>query len=93
MSRDDRCWICGRPRGLAQRRESWGLNCSPVFVPDAETAVRLHREELEYWLARDPEMVWSMLAPLRGKNLACFCPHDRPCHADTLLELANIGHE
>ena len=33
MRRDDRCWICGRPRGLAQRRESWGLNCSTVFVP------------------------------------------------------------
>lgn len=26
---------------------------------------------------------------LRGKNLACFCPLDRPCHADTLLALAN----
>jgi hypothetical protein len=26
---------------------------------------------------------------LRGKNLACFCPVDQPCHADVLLELAN----
>jgi len=26
---------------------------------------------------------------LRGKNLACFCPIDQPCHADVLLELAN----
>jgi hypothetical protein len=26
---------------------------------------------------------------LRGKNLACFCPLDQPCHADILLELAN----
>lgn len=26
---------------------------------------------------------------LRGKNLACFCPLDKPCHADVLLELAN----
>lgn len=26
---------------------------------------------------------------LRGKNLACFCPLDRPCHADVLIELAN----
>lgn len=26
---------------------------------------------------------------LRGKNLACFCPLDQPCHADVLLELAN----
>lgn len=26
---------------------------------------------------------------LRGKDLACFCPLDQPCHADVLLELAN----
>lgn len=26
---------------------------------------------------------------LKGKNLACFCPLDQPCHADILLELAN----
>lgn len=26
---------------------------------------------------------------LRGKNLACWCPLDEPCHADVLLELAN----
>lgn len=25
--------------------------------------------------------------PLRGKDLACFCALDQPCHADTLLEL------
>lgn len=29
------------------------------------------------------------VTPLRGKNLACFCPLDQPCHADVLLELAN----
>jgi len=28
-------------------------------------------------------------AELRGKNLACWCPLDRPCHADVLLEIAN----
>jgi len=26
---------------------------------------------------------------LAGKNLACWCPLDQPCHADVLLELAN----
>jgi hypothetical protein len=26
---------------------------------------------------------------LRGKNLACWCPLDGPCHADVLLKLAN----
>lgn len=29
------------------------------------------------------------LHELRGKNLACYCPLDQPCHADVLLELAN----
>ena len=26
---------------------------------------------------------------LRGKNLSCWCPLDKPCHADILLEIAN----
>lgn len=25
----------------------------------------------------------------RGKNLACWCRLDQPCHADVLLEIAN----
>lgn len=28
-------------------------------------------------------------AELAGKNLACWCPLDQPCHADVLLEIAN----
>ena len=28
---------------------------------------------------------------LRGKNLACWCPLDKPCHADALLEIANAS--
>jgi hypothetical protein len=29
------------------------------------------------------------LSELRGKNLACWCRLDQPCHADVLLSLAN----
>lgn len=32
------------------------------------------------------------LPSLRGKNLACWCALDKPCHADVLLELANAAH-
>lgn len=35
------------------------------------------------------EKVKRRLPELRGKNLACFCPLDQPCHADVLLRLAN----
>jgi hypothetical protein len=31
----------------------------------------------------------EIVAGLRGKNLACWCPLDQPCHADVLLEMAN----
>lgn len=31
----------------------------------------------------------ARVGELRGKNLACWCPLDEPCHADVLLELAN----
>jgi hypothetical protein len=30
--------------------------------------------------------VKANLHRLRGKNLACWCPLDQPCHADVLLE-------
>jgi len=30
-------------------------------------------------------------AQLKGRNLACWCPLDAPCHADVLLEIANEG--
>lgn len=26
---------------------------------------------------------------LKGRNVSCFCPIDKPCHADVLLALAN----
>lgn len=29
------------------------------------------------------------LHELCGKDLACWCPLDQPCHADVLLEIAN----
>jgi hypothetical protein len=29
------------------------------------------------------------LPELRGKNLACWCKPDQPCHADVLRKLAN----
>ena len=49
----------------------------------AEDCVRFYRDTIGEWLTE------ANLAFLRGKNLACWCPLDQPCHADVLLELAN----
>lgn len=36
----------------------------------------------------EPEDVEAWLAPLRNAtSLACWCPLDQPCHADTLIEV------
>lgn len=48
-----------------------------LFRTYAEVTRRDHPEEFEAWIA-----------PLRGRDLACWCPLDQPCHADVLLELA-----
>jgi hypothetical protein len=35
------------------------------------------------------ERMAKRIGELRNKDLSCFCPLDRDCHADVLLELAN----
>lgn len=57
-----------------------------------EKAVELYADEATYWLGG-----WKVTFPdkyaavldLRGRDLACWCPPDQPCHADVLLEVAN----
>ena len=52
---------------------------SPQSVVDAYT----------WWLIEQPHLMAS-LDELRGRDLVCWCPLDQPCHADSLLELANL---
>lgn len=51
---------------------------------DAVSFFRLYRRLYPY--------TREQLAQLRGKNLACWCPLDQPCHADVLLDIANGPH-
>lgn len=50
-------------------------------------------EEYRLWYSSQPAewLQAAVVAPLRGHDLACWCPIDQPCHADVLLELANGG--
>ena len=42
------------------------------------------------WVTRDTlTTVLDVRRELRGKNLACWCKLDQPCHADVLLRVAN----
>jgi hypothetical protein len=53
-------------------------------------AVSLYASLLEVRARVEPDRLADWLAPLRGKDLACWCPPDLPCHADVLLNLANV---
>jgi hypothetical protein len=56
------------------------------LLKSASEAASLFRQ---YVVGRLENGTGYPLAALRGKNLACWCPLDKPCHADVLLELAN----
>jgi len=55
----------------------------------AADVVNLFTRFMEAHKAANPEAFETFMAPLRGKNLACWCRLDAPCHADVLLKLAN----
>ena len=50
-------------------------------------ATRRYREDLI--AGRLQVTVDDVGRELRGRDLACYCPLDQPCHADVLLEIAN----
>lgn len=62
-------------------------DCGPGSHPPItiEHAVATFRMWLDGMLKVEPDF----LQPIRGKDLACWCPLDQPCHADVLLESAN----
>ena len=92
-----------RTKGYDMQAESLALNGLPaVYVGrpskwqnlfrvgedgSAKVCVKKYRQMLEYHYPIKRQMIEE----LRGKNLACWCPLDQPCHADVLLELANGG--
>lgn len=55
---------------------------TPFVVETVEQAIELYRE----WVTPHANLIRE---ELRGKNLACWCRLDKPCHADVLLEIAN----
>jgi hypothetical protein len=83
------------------RPSRWGnpFDASTLGQEGAVAAFVVHLSSYFGWEARTlarafhPWPVQSTalrewIAPLRGHDLACWCPLDQPCHADVLLELA-----
>ena len=56
---------------------------------DAELAVALYKNHLAQLKKCGILVVKDKIKELKGKDLACWCPLDQPCHADVLLKMAN----
>lgn len=88
----------GRPSrwGNPWKAGSTGWTIKPGGWIDREPHPPLTREQAvesfrnaEEFHYQDPDALAHLRAELGGKDLACWCRLDRPCHADVLLEIAN----
>jgi Domain of unknown function (DUF4326) len=80
-----RRWSNPHPIGKPCRR------CGAA-VHDREEAIALFRRDLDEERLGPPSRRRGADAARRelaGRDLACWCPLGQPCHADTLLEIAN----
>jgi hypothetical protein len=77
-----------KPTGavVISRPSRWGnpYRVSEHGLPGALALYRRHLRE-------HPELVEAARRELAGRTLACWCPPDRPCHGDILLEVVD-GH-
>jgi hypothetical protein len=81
------------------RPTKWGNRyvVTPGAVPGSlsggrYTCVRTAEEAVacfERLLIDSPELVEMAKRELKGRDLACWCDEDEPCHADVLLKYAN----
>ena len=72
------------------RTSVWG---NPFKLSDCDGDPQRAVNAFRSWLRTRPGYVRLARQHLHGKNLACWCRLDKPCHADVLLEMANQPEE
>ena len=88
----------GLPAVVVTRPGKWGnpyivgkpelVHCGPMT---AREAVFWFEADLDPLVSKSAEAIRAeIVSDLRGKNLACWCRLDQPCHADVLLKLAEV---
>jgi hypothetical protein len=92
------------PKRVQRRRvKGWRMPANTVYVgrpgPFGNHVATLMNKMTRPWAVKlfrswvdevaTEEWLEAVRRELRGKNLACWCPLDQPCHADVLLEIAN----
>lgn len=71
---------------VVARPTKWG---NPFRAENSADRARVVQMFRAHALGVTPWTTAAIRQELAGKNLACWCPLDQPCHADVLLEIAN----
>jgi hypothetical protein len=88
--------VFGNPYRVVLVKDCWTvLDDNDVdYLPWSNTQASARRRAVELFF--DLEITMGLLGDrggdpsiLAGKDLACWCPLDQPCHADVLLKVAN----
>lgn len=85
-----------------KRKKGWRMPSNAVYVGrpsrwgnpytiDACGSPEKAVEEFERFVELSKDFQDMIISELKGKDLACWCPLNAPCHADVLLKIANIG--
>jgi hypothetical protein len=69
------------------RPTRWGNPFRIGIDGTREEVIEKYRKWLKEKLKNDP----AFLEPLRGKDLACWCPLNVPCHADIIIKFLTTG--
>lgn len=91
----DRSTRWGNPFRVEQCREAGYLGTDAEIAGRCVEAFKVWLGPMwrNYWDSPESECARERLIDsldlLRGRDLACWCPLDQPCHADVLLKLAN----
>ncbi len=85
ISRDDEDLWPHVARLIPGGPQMFGIPFRQVRVASAEMAVQAY---FDYIIER-PSLTLAAIDTLHGKDLACWCRLENPCHADVLLELAS----
>jgi hypothetical protein len=75
------------------RTTPWGNPFTAADCGSVALAVASHGRWMRGEIAApggvEPPDAQAIRAALAGRNLACWCPANGPCHADLLLKIAN----
>jgi len=85
-----------KPKRIQRKRvKGWRIPRNTIYVGRPSRwgnpfkTVEEFRNDLVKKHFHDPLAYVAIKYHLKGKNLCCWCPLDKPCHSDILLKIAN----